>query len=203
MSRTARIIPPQGYLHVISRGNNRQRLFRCRQDYKIYCLHLKKLKAEESIKIHHYCLMPNHVHLLVGIGPTSNLPRFMKRVGLKYFYYYRQRRDYSGHLLQGRFKSKIIDDERYFLQCGKYIELNPVRAQIVSSPADYHYSSYKYYALGQKDGIVDADFVYLALHEDAARRRAAYSNMLIDERECGEKLRIYSVKLLENNELQR
>jgi putative transposase len=202
MSRSARVIPVQGYLHVISRGNNHQRLFRCRKDYKIYCLQLRKLKIEESVKIHHYCLMPNHVHLLVGVDQTSNLARFMKRVGLKYFYYYLKKRDYSGHLLQGRFKSKIIDNERYFLQCGKYIELNPVRARIVDAPADYYFSSYRYYALGQKDGIVDADLLYLDLHEDAQRRRKAYCNMLIDEKGCSEELRINLPNLLLSRTLE-
>lgn len=201
MSRTARFIPRYGYLHIMSRGNNRQRIFSYARDYRFYCSCLRKLKAEESVKIHHYCLMPNHLHLLLGVGPASNVGRFMQRLGLKYFYYYRARRDYIGHLLQGRFKSKIIVDEKYFLQCGKYIELNPVRAQLVSFPEEYAYSSYRHYALGGEDEIVDDDFFYLSLHNDATRRKELYSNMLFDEKGCAKQLHIDSSNLMFNNEL--
>ncbi len=89
MPRDARLIPAEGFLHVMCRGNNRRKLFLRPRDFKTYYLFLKKLKEEEALKIFHYCLMPNHVHLLVGVNTESNLSRFMQRVNLKYFYYYR------------------------------------------------------------------------------------------------------------------
>jgi len=88
-----------------------------------------------------------------------------------------------GHLWQGRFKSKIIEDERYFLQCGKYIELNPVRAGLVQAPDDYTYSSYGCYAVGRKDRAVDkqANRFYVELGGDEALRQNCYGNMMIEE----------------------
>jgi putative transposase len=123
----------------------------------------------------------------------------MKRVSLKYFYYYQARRDYVGHLLQGRFKSKVIGDERYFLQCGKYIELNPIRAQLVFTPEDYPYSSYRHYASGQKDNVVDDDFFYLALADNSVRRRELYANMLVEGDKCLEQLRLVCSNPLSDN----
>ncbi len=203
MSRAARIIPQQGYLHVMSRGNNRQRIFSYAPDYKVYCRILLKVKVEEQVKIHHYCLMPNHVHLLVGINDQSNLSRFMQRLHLKYFQYFRERKNFVGHFLQGRFKSKIINDERYFLQCGKYIELNPVRARLVIVPQEHPFSSYRYYALGEVNRIVDVDFSYIDLHSDSRERLAAYRNMMVDNPACEEELRICIHKANSINELNR
>jgi len=181
MPRVARMIPPEGFLHVMCRGNNRRKLFLYPRDFRIYYLLLKKLKSEESIKIIHYCLMPNHVHLLIRVGEDSNLSRFMKRLNLKYFYYYRKKHSYTGHLWQDRFKSKIVEKDEYFIQCGKYIELNPVMANIVKMPEDYHFSSYPHYALGSEDKLIDDDPLYMDLGNTAIPRQLAYRNMIINE----------------------
>ncbi|MBM3249899.1 MAG: hypothetical protein FJZ09_03505 [Candidatus Omnitrophica bacterium] len=188
MPRAARVIPPEGFLHVISRGNNRRKLFLRPSDFKVYLRQLRKLKYEESISVFHYCLMPTHIHLLVGIIQNSDLSRFMKRLNLKYFFHYQKRYGYLGHLWQDRFKSKLIEYDTYLVQCGKYIELNPVRANLVSSAADYPYSSYRYYALGFEDKLIDNDPLYLDLSTDAAQRRLIYQKMLLDEIACEEKL---------------
>jgi putative transposase len=125
--------------------------------------------------------MPNHVHFLVGIDEQSNLSNFMKRLNLKYFYHYRKRRTYVGHLWQDRFKSKLIDNDAYFIQCGKYIELNPVRAGIVETPEDYEFSSYGYYAFGRADRLIDEDLFYHGLGQTPQQRQCAYRKMLINE----------------------
>ncbi len=181
MPRPPRLIPPEGFLHVISRGNNRRKLFLYPKDFKIYYLLLKKLKQEESIKIFHYCLMSNHVHLLLGVSEDSNLSNFMKRLNLKYFYRYKKRHGYAGHLWQDRFKSKLIEKDEYLIQCGKYIELNPVRAGIVKAPEDYPYSSYRYYGLGLEDGLIDNDPLYMDMGQTAIKRQSNYKNMIIGE----------------------
>lgn len=181
MPRQARIVPPQGFLHVMSRGNNRRKLFLYRGDFKAYCLLLKKLKHEESIRIFHYCLMSNHIHLLLGVVENSNLSRFMKRLNLKYFYRYQKKHNYIGHLWQDRFRSKLIEKDEYMIQCGKYIELNPVRANIVKRPEDYPYSSYLHYSLGLEDELLDDDPLYIGLSDDAVIRQFAYKNMIIGE----------------------
>ena len=142
MPRSARIIPSVGYLHIICRGNNRRKLFRHEHDKKRYYFYLLNSKSEDKIDILHYCLMDNHLHLLIGVNQASDLSRFMKRVNLKYTFYYQNKYTYCGHLWQNRFKGKIIDDETYLIRCCKYIEFNPVRAGIVFHPQDYSFSSY-------------------------------------------------------------
>lgn len=181
MPRAVRMVPPMGFLHVMCRGNNRRELFRYQKDFQVYRLILNKIKNEERVNIFHYCLMPNHVHILVGIDCESNLSLFMKRMNLKYFYYFNRRYGYVGHLWQDRFKSKIVKDKPYFLQCGKYIELNPVRAGIVQSPDDYCHSSYLHYASGLEDMLIDDDPLYLALSSNISKRQLFYRNMIITE----------------------
>ena len=181
MPRDARIIPPRGYLHVISRGNNKRNLFFRPGDYRIYCALVCRLKKEELIRVVHYCLMPNHVHFLVGIDEQSDLSNFMKRLNLKYFYHYRKKRTYVGHLWQDRFKSKLIDNDAYFIQCGKYIELNPVRGGMVKAPEDYEFSSYGHYAFGHPSRIIDEDLFYHELGQTPQQRQCAYRKMLINE----------------------
>ncbi len=181
MPRHARVIPLEGYMHIISRGNNRRKILRYPQDKRRYLLYLDKLKREERIDICHYCIMSNHVHLIVGLKKESRLSRFMKRVNLKYVYYYRKRHTYFGHLWQDRFKGKIIDNDSYLIQCGKYIELNPVRAGIVLVAEDYIFSSYNYYAFGQTDELITEDPLYKDLGNMQEKRQLCYRNMMIEE----------------------
>ncbi|MCX5713694.1 MAG: transposase [Candidatus Omnitrophica bacterium] len=181
MPRSARIIPLEGYLHVVCRGNNRRKIFYKPRDFKIYLKQLIKVKCEEGIWLLHYCLMPNHVHFLLGVNKESNLSRFMQRLNVKYSFYFQKRRAFVGHLWQGRFKSKIIKDELYFLQCGKYIELNPVRANLVAAPEEYTYSSYSFYALGVENDLIDEDPLYRALDERREVRQAMYRKMIFDQ----------------------
>lgn len=181
MPRQARVISPEGFFHVISRGNNRRQLFYTKKDFGAYRQMLQDLKAEESIKIFHYCLMINHVHILLKLESNSDLSRFIKRLNLRYSHHYRKRRSYVGYLWQGRFKSKIIEKDEYFLQCGKYIELNPVRAGIAKLPQEYAYSSYLHYAYGVTDKLIDNDPFYLDLSEDNIERQNIYRNILLHE----------------------
>ncbi len=180
MPRDARKIPPEGFLHVTSRGNNRKKIFGSKQNKKTYYLYLKKLKKEEKVDICHYCIMDNHVHLLVRVEEKSNLSRFMKRVNLKYTSYYRNKYNHCGHLWQGRFHSKIIDNEAYLIQCGKYIELNPVRAGVVSSPENYQFSSYSYYGFGKPDPILKPNPFYEELGKNTKEKQKEYRNLIID-----------------------
>ena len=181
MSRGARNLPSEGYLHVYSRGNNRRKLFLYPCDFKVFLRILSKLKRAEAVKVFHYCLMPNHVHLLLGVSKDVDTSRFMKRLNLKYSLYYRKKRAYVGHLWQGRFKSRVIEEESSFMRCGKYIELNPVRANIVKQPQDYPYSSYCHFALGREDPIVDDSPLYLDLGGTVATRQLRYREIIIGE----------------------
>lgn len=131
MPRAKGIIPENVVLHVINRGNNRNTVFHNDNDKLRYYTLLKELKDDNKIDIFHYCLMNNHTQIILNLNPGSTLSRFMKQLNLTYFHYYRKRYGYCGHLWQDRFKSNIIDLDSHLLQCGKYIELNPVRAGIL------------------------------------------------------------------------
>ena len=192
MPRHARVIPLIGYMHIISRGNNRRKLFRHERDKKRYYLYLMHSKFEDKIDILHYCIMSNHLHLLVGVNQTSDLSRFMKRVNLKYTCYYQSKYTYCGHLWQNRFKGKIIDNEIYLIRCGKYIELNPVRAGIVFSPQHYKFSSYHYYAFGENDALITPNPLYEDLSLEQKKRWYLYRNLMMDEEEIRDKILVCS-----------
>jgi len=104
----------------------------------------------------------------------------MKQVNLTYFHYYRKAYGYFGHFWQDRFNSNIIETDPYLLQCGKYIELNPVRAGIVSHPAQYPYSSYRFYAEGRPDSLITPSPAYLGLTDSAADRQKQYVDFVVD-----------------------
>jgi putative transposase len=125
-------------MHIMCRGNNKQEIFLNNKDKLYYYSLLKKLKQENRITVFHYCLMSNHIHLVVWLNDKCNLSRFMKQVNLSYFYYYKRNYGYCGHFWQDRFKSNIVETDSYLLQCGKYIELNPVKAGIVSISASLY-----------------------------------------------------------------
>ena len=118
--------------------------------------------------------MPNHVHLIVEITSKTDLAKLMKQINLAYLYHYKKIYSYSGHLWQGRYKSLIIDKDEYLITCGRYIELNPVRARLVKDPKDYKWSSYNVYAYGRKDDITDIDPLYLGLGKNDKERQKNY-----------------------------
>ena len=142
MPRTARLILPHSYYHVMTRGNNRNTVFRFDIDYLYYLDLIRKYKEDLPFDIYHYCLMPNHIHLLIKTNNESNFSLFMKKLNLSYFHYYRKNYGWIGHFWQDRYKSQPVGKDNYFIQCGKYIELNPVRANLVSDPKDYLYVKY-------------------------------------------------------------
>lgn len=180
MPRTKRLIPVNLAMHIISRGNNSQNVFHQEKDKIHYYSLLRNLKGEDKITVFHYCLMNNHIHLIVWLNDQSRLSRFMKQVNLCYFNYYKKIYGYSGHLWQDRFKSNIIDTDSYLLQCGKYIELNPVRAGIVNLPEEYRFSSYSHYAKGVYDPIVTDSPTYLGLSDSLEKRRKRYIEFVVD-----------------------
>ena len=180
MPKIRRIIPVNAAMHLINRGNNRQYIFNNDADKLRYYSLMLELKQENNITIFHYCLMDNHSHLIVWVDDKSRLSKFMQQLSLSYYTYYKKSYGYSGHLWQGRFKSNIIDADAYLLQCGKYIELNPVRAKMVSSPQDYLFSSYNFYAYGKPDSLLTSDPAYLALSDSLEARREQYIDFVVD-----------------------
>jgi putative transposase len=181
MSRISRPIPADGCLHVMCRGNNRQFIFNSEDDFRYYYELLRDLREENHIDIYHYCLMSNHLHMIVSLYEDSTLSKYMKQVNLGFFHYFKKQYDYSGHLWQGRYKSCIIEKNNYLLQCGKYIEMNPVRAGIVESPDQYKYSSFKYYSMGNSDKLVTENPLFHEFGSSLKRRRELYIDFVLPE----------------------
>lgn len=181
MSRTKRTIPINAAMHIVCRGNNKQNIFNGEGDKLRYYSLLKTFKDENKLCIFHYCLMNNHAHLIVWLDEESKVSRFMKQVNLTYFNYFNKIYSYVGHLWQGRFKSSIIDNDPYLLQCGKYIELNPVRAGLVYYPQDYAFSSYNHYANGKPDSLITDNPVYNGLSDSEEKRKSQYVEFVVDD----------------------
>lgn len=174
MPRRARLLLPGVPLHIIQRGNNRQRCFCDDKDYIVYLQWLTQYADESGCQVHAYVLMINHVHLLVSSSTTDGPVGLMKMLGQRYAQYFNWRYGRTGTLWEGRFKSCLVQDEGYFLVCHRYIELNPVRAGMVDFPAQYRWSSYRANAEGNGNPIVQPYGVYLRLGLDPAARQQAY-----------------------------
>ncbi len=174
MGRLARFIPGNSYFHVLSRGNNRQKVFFDVSDYENFIKILVFCKGRFSWRVIHYVLMSNHYHLIVYNETPKNLSDGVKMLNQSYVKYYRKKYQGCGHLWQDRFKSFVIEDGRYILECGRYIELNPINADIIERPEDYKYSSYSFYAFGKKNSLIDYNPEYLRLSDDFERRRFIY-----------------------------
>ena len=163
--------------HVVQRGIDRQAVFFDSSDYEHY-LELVFASAESyQLSVHAYCLMTNHIHLLVTPHEKAALPRMMQRLGSNYVRFINQRYRRSGTLWDGRYRASLVESDDYFLTCQRYIELNPLRAKMVVSPDEYPWSSYHRNALGAEDRRVTPHEVYLELGGDESVRRAAYRSL--------------------------
>lgn len=143
MPRTARVVLPEVALHVTQRGINGAPCFFRPSDYRIYLRYLRVFAARFECSIHAYCLMTNHVHLLLTPHTVSACGLLMKNMGQCYVQTTNRALGRKGTLWQGRFFSCLVPTEAYVVSCHRYIELNPVRAGMVSAPRDYPWSSYR------------------------------------------------------------
>ncbi len=174
MARLPRYVLPGQPQHVIHRGNNRQAVFAGDDDYRFYCECLGEAAEKHECDIHAYVLMANHVHLLVTPHTERGIGKMMQSVGRRYVQYFNYTYQRTGTLWEGRYRATLIDAERYLLSCYRYIELNPVRAQLVKHPRDYAWSSYRGHAQGRADPVIVDHQVFLSLHRNAEQRRMAY-----------------------------
>lgn len=182
MARKPRLVLDEGLYHVIQRGNDRRRVFRQDADYEQFYLLLKKYLKRYSSLLHHYCLMSNHLHLILKVMVAQDLPKLMQGINLSYTLYYKQKYKFTGSLWQGRYKSIIIEKDEYLMECGRYIERNPVRANIVKDPKDYGFSSFKFYAYGEESDIITQDIVYKGLSQNIGERQRKYRDYVLEER---------------------
>jgi putative transposase len=174
MARHPRTILPGVALHVVQRGNNRNACFHMDGDYLTYLTHLRHLCGKYDCEVHAYCLMTNHVHLLLTPADIERCGPLMRDLGRCYVPYFNRRHGRTGTLWEGRFRSCLVESARYVLACYRYIELNPVRAGIVGDPGAYPWSSYRANSGMQVDPFLKPHREQLALGNDVARRNAAY-----------------------------
>ena len=178
MPRRARLVVPKIPLHIIQRGNNRQACFYSDADYLFYLDSLLEYSQTTDCTIHGYVLMTNHVHLLLTPKDKESVAHLMKRLGQKYVQYINRTYRRSGTLWEGRFRSCIAQEDKYLLHCQRYIELNPVRAEMVAHPADYRWSSYRTNAQGERNNLVKPHFMYEELGLTETTRQASYRELL-------------------------
>jgi putative transposase len=177
MPRPHRVVLPAIPLHVIQRGNNRAPCFLLQNDYQTYLDTLRICAFDTGCAVHAYVLMSNHVHLLLSPDTAGSASTMMQRLGQRYVQYFNRRHDRTGTLWEGRFRSSAVHDERYFMVCQRYIELNPVRACMVDAPADYPWSSHRANAFGQQSPLITPHPVYASLGRTAAARHTAYRHL--------------------------
>ncbi len=175
MPRMARIVLPHYPHHIVQRGHNRQVVFAQPRDYERYIGALREFKKEYGVALYAFCLMTNHVHLLLAPRDSTGLARLMKRLAGRQTRHHNRLEGRTGTLWEGRYKSSLVEHDEYLLACSRYIELNPVRARIVARPQDYAWSSCRYRLGTDWDSAdwLDRDPCYLALGaaEDERRRR--------------------------------
>ncbi len=155
MSKSGRVLLDNVFYHVMSRGNQKQKVFQETDDFEKYLALLKHYKRKFKFKLLAWCLMPNHVHLILDINNVSELRKIMQGLNIAYVRWFNTKYNKVGHIWQGRYKSKVIQKDRYILDCINYIEMNPVRANITQSPFDYIWSSFRARALDQKCQLLD------------------------------------------------
>lgn len=163
--------------HVIQRGNNRSEIFCAKADYRVYLEKLKAAAAKHRCNIHAYVLMTNHVHLLVTPEDENGIGKMMQMLGRYYVQYYNYCYQRTGTLWEGRYRATLIDTEQYLLTCMRYIELNPVRAGMVSHPSEYLWSSYRHTALWRTDELITSHILYHRLGRSDHDRQSAYRQL--------------------------
>lgn len=181
MPRRARLRLPGLPLHINQRGNNRTACFYADEDYLLYLHHLEELARKFQCRVHAYVLMTNHVHLLLTPALADGPSLLMKHLGQRYVQYINKTYRRSGTLWEGRFHSSIVQESGYFLRCQRYIELNPVRANMVAQPAAYPWSSYAANAGLAPSRLVTPHGEYLALGRDTEERGTAYRELFRPE----------------------
>jgi putative transposase len=175
--------------HIVQRGHNRQAVFVEPADYEYYLANLIEWKVHYNVAVYAYCLMTNHVHLVLAPqADGSAISALMRRLSARQARYVNRLERRSGTLWCGRFKCSVVDSENYLLACMRYVELNPVRAGICERPADYPWSSY-----AQKVGLLDEsqhahwlDPDPVTWHEDPTQRQRTYARFVAADVPAGE-----------------
>ncbi|BBP03358.1 hypothetical protein TPL01_26980 [Sulfuriferula plumbiphila] len=177
MARLPRYNLPGQPQHVIVRGNNRDIVFVAADDYRFFLACLEEAAMRNGCAIHAYVLMTNHVHLLMTPEQENSIGKTLQSVGRRYVQYFNYAQKRTGTLWEGRFRATLIDSEAYLLTCYRYIELNPVRANMVTHPREYPWSSYACHAEGKPDKLVTDHALYRDLGKTDSERQSAYRGL--------------------------
>jgi putative transposase len=180
MPRRARIIAAGNPMQLFMRRIYRAAGFLDDGDLQFFLDHMDAVAAEESVAVHAYVLITNHLHLLMTAARDDGVSAVMKRVGQRYVQHVNRTSRRTGGLFEGRFRSSLIEADTYLLACQRYIELNPVRASMVSVPGDYRWSSHRANALGRRDSVVTPHPLYQDLADSDQARFAAYRRLFED-----------------------
>lgn len=186
MARLPRIDVPGLPQHLVARGNNRAPCFFHDADRHVFLKYLREAASADHCDVHAFVLMSNHVHLLVTGREAGAISRMMQAVGRRYARYVNRAYARTGTLFEGRFRSSLVQTERYFLACMRYIELNPVRGGMVVHPSEYPWSSYRENASGEPSGWIKPHPEYVRLGSEASQRASAYRRLFEEELDAEE-----------------
>ena len=175
MPRKPRMYLPGVPCHIIQRGNNREATFFSEQDYLFYLDCLLDATKRYGVNVHAYVLMTNHVHILATPEHKSSISLTMQSVGRRYVQYVNKEYARTGTLWESRHKASLVDAENYLFTCGRYIEMNPVAANMVKHPAEYKWSSFRSNALGEPDPLINTHDLYQRLGTTTELRCQAYT----------------------------
>lgn len=187
MARRPRLFAPGLLYHVIVRGNQRQKTFISESDYQAYCQRLARYRRQYGCAVYGYCLMPNHVHLLVQ-SSTQPLSKFMQGLQQSYTQYFNKRHKKRGHLFEGRYKAILCQEDPYLLELIRYIHLNPVRAGMVTAPEQYAHTGHHAYVQGKSTEIINPARVL-----DMLGGRRGYRKFVQDAIKGGHREEYYAV----------
>ncbi len=183
MPRRPRLLLDGGYYHIVTRGNDKRLLFRHQKDYNYFLGVIRRYLGRFQVYIYNYCIMPNHIHLLVQTKRAEDLPKFMQGILQVYANYFRGNYKSFGFVFQNRYKSNFIEKDSYLLECGRYIERNPLRAKITENLLSYPWSSFSFYAKGLSDDIIKmANPLYLEFGDTREECRHKYQDYVLAER---------------------
>ncbi|RZJ55441.1 MAG: transposase [Acidovorax sp.] len=174
MARLPRLTLPGHLHHVIQRGNNRQPIFVDREDFETMLALLADNAQRHAVAVHAYVLMDNHFHLVATPSTADGLPQMMQAVGRRYVQYFNRRHGRTGTLWEGRYRSTVLQPERYLLPCMVYLDLNPVRSGAVAQAVDYPWSSHAHWLGLRVDRLLTPHALYWALGNTPFAREAAY-----------------------------
>jgi putative transposase len=180
MPRSPRIVLPGYPHHVVHRGHNRRVIFDAEGDYSSYLDSLLELKKQYAVRVQAYCLMPNHVHLLLVPESEDGLGWLMKRLAGRHTARINRRENHTGALWEGRYYSSPVRRDSYHHECHRYIELNPMRASLVVNPASYRWSSCRYRSGPETMPGLDFDPWFMALGPSPQERWRAYEAFLAE-----------------------